>query len=122
MKKQHQAVRAGTIAKVVALSLFLGGAGVGYVFQKSQIYSLSQQRNARDRTIADLEQEQRDLIASLEKITSTPVLEKRINDLKLGLAKPGLRQVRTLAEPSIHPTPRAIELVGPRWSQTMKEH
>lgn len=114
LKNHQQTVRAGTIAKVIALCLFLGGAGVGYVFQKSQIYQLTQQLEKRERVAAGLEDEARDLRRDIELLVATEQLEARIRDFRLELAKPNPLKVRTRPEPPLLYPVRSIDLVGPR--------
>lgn len=114
MNNHQQTVRAGTIARVIALCLLLGGAGVGYVFQKSQIYTLTQQLKERDALVEELEDEARDRRRDVELLTSTARLEDFSDRFQLNLVKPDPRMVRTRPEPPVAGLPRPIELVNAR--------
>ena len=55
-KHQSAAIRFGPTLKALLLCLLIGGSGVGYVWQKDQIYKLGQQikkREVRLRELAD---------------------------------------------------------------------
>lgn len=110
MSSRHNAVRAGTIAKVVALSLFLGGSGVGYVFQKGQIDGLAEQRKRNELAIGKLEQNLTELKLKLEKVTSEEQLGRNLRKFRIQLTKPDPRGVITLNEPSLAPA-RELKLV-----------
>jgi uncharacterized protein HemX len=111
MRNRQTHIQAATIAKVVALSLFLGGSGVGYVFQKGQIDGLARQVAANDEVLNELETRQRILKLRLEQSTSRPQLELARRDFNLPLVQPDRQHVLTLPEPRIDP-PRNIQLVN----------
>lgn len=110
MSSRHNAVRAGTIAKVVALSLFLGGSGVGYVFQKGQIHGLAEQRKKNEFALGKLEQNLTELKLKLENVTSEEQLGRNLQKFRIQLVKPDPRGVITLNEPSLGPA-RVLKLV-----------
>jgi hypothetical protein len=101
MKNRPHTVQAGTVAKVIALSLFLGGAGVGYVFQLSQIDGLKKQAKANDEIIRDLVLQQDTLRINLERATSRPVLEQAARRFNLPLTKPEHGHTIVLPEPPL---------------------
>jgi len=103
MKNRSTAVQASTIAKVVALSIFLGGSGVGYVFQKSQIYGLSHQSEANIEIIHELEQRRVAIKFRLEQATSREQLELSARLFRLPLQEPPRSRIITLTEPRIEP-------------------
>lgn len=101
MKRRQHGVDASTIAKVVALSLFIGGSGVGYVFQKSQINALDLQKKANDDLIEDLKMHHAIAKNRVEGATSRQGLEARARQFSLPLGKPGY--VIELPEPRLGP-------------------
>jgi uncharacterized protein HemX len=111
MRNRQTHIQAATIAKVVALSLFLGGSGVGYVFQGGQIDGLAKQIRANDEVLNELETRQRYLKMQLEESTSRARLELARRQFNLPLAQPDRQHVLTLPEPQIDP-PRKIQLVN----------
>jgi hypothetical protein len=102
MTRPSNAVKAATVAKVLALSLLLGGSGVGYVFQKDQIHGLMQQVKDNDQTIHELVTRQKQLKALLEESTTRARLELLGRHFQLGLQMPGPGRTVTLGEPEIH--------------------
>jgi len=66
MAKKNHAVQFSTVAKVLLISLFLGGSGVGYVLQKGQIRTLRMEREENARQIQELSDKLRRVDAELE--------------------------------------------------------
>lgn len=99
-KYQTAAVRFGPALKVFLLCLFIGGAGVGYVSQKNQIYQLGQQIKKRELRRADLRDQNEKLRRQLAMICSPQFVEMRIRELNLGLVQPQPAQIWRLVEPS----------------------
>jgi len=99
MANKSTAVNATTVAKVLALSLFLGGSGVGYVYQKGQIQGLVRQRDANEGKIYELTRRSENLKVRLAGATSRARLELAGRRFRLALRVPEQGQVITLAEP-----------------------
>jgi hypothetical protein len=99
MTTQRTAITASTIAKVLALSIFLGGSGVGYVFQNGQIRGLNSQAKRNDERIHELEERRKNLKFRLAAMTSRDKLELSARYHKLDLRMPDPGQVITLPEP-----------------------
>jgi len=98
-KYRSAAIRFGPALKAFLLCLLIGGAGVGYVWQKEQINRLGRQikqRELRLEELVELNEKQRRQLATLR---SPQVLELRIRELKLDLAPPSPLQVWRLPEP-----------------------
>lgn len=95
--------------KLVVLLVFVGAlAGVGYVWQKSQIYKLGQQIKKRELCLAELRYQNEKLRQQLATLQSPTVLEARVRELDLGLVPMGAQQeVFTLIEPQ--PEPVVVE-------------
>src|SRR6266446_2782985 len=98
-KYQSAAIRFGPALKALGLCLLIGGSGIGYVWQKNQIYQLGQQIKKREQRLAGLEDQNEKLRKQLAMMLSPQYLESRIKDLNLGLAQPQPGQVWRLSEP-----------------------
>ena len=99
-KYQSAAIRFGPTLKALLLCLLIGGSGVGYVWQKDQIYQLGQQIRKRELRLRELVNNNDKLRRQLETMRSPGVLEMRIRELNLGLVQPEQGQVWQLPEPS----------------------
>jgi len=93
-------VRFGPPLKAFVLCLLIGGSGVGYVWQKNQIYELGKQIRQREQRLKSLADQNGKLRDQLATMRLQGFLERRINDLKLALAPPLASQICRLPEPS----------------------
>jgi hypothetical protein len=98
-KYQSAAVRFGPPVKAFLLCLLIGGSGIGYVWQKSQIDELGKQILKRERRLRELGDQNAKLGNQLAAMRSPRYLDMRIKELNLGLSRPALSQVYTLPEP-----------------------
>ncbi len=98
-KSQSAAVRFGPALKAVVLCLLIGGAGVGYVWQKDQIQRLGKQIKDRELRLARQELENEQLRKQFATMRSPQSLEARIRELNLGLAPAQPGQIWRLPEP-----------------------
>jgi hypothetical protein len=99
-KHQAAAIRFGPALKACLLCLLIGGSGVGYVWQKSQIDELGQQIRKREIHLKDLQDQNEKLRRQMAFMRSPPFLEARIKELNLGLVAPQPSQVWYLQEPT----------------------
>jgi hypothetical protein len=102
-KYQSAGVRFGPALKALLLCGIIGGAGVGYVWQKSQIGQLGDQRKEREQYLNKLKGQNADLRRQFETICTPANLGQRVRDLKLGMAPAQQSQVWSLAEPTGSP-------------------
>ena len=72
-KYQSAAIRFGPALKAFLLCLLIGGSGVGYVWQKDQIYELGQQIKKRELRLAELEDQNEKLRKQLATMRSPRV-------------------------------------------------
>jgi hypothetical protein len=86
--------------KAFLLCLVIGGSGVGYVWQKNQIYELGKQIKQREQRLGVLEQQSEKLKKQLATMRTVQSLEDSIKKLNLGLGQPQPGQVWRLAEPA----------------------
>ena len=89
-KHQSAAIRFGPALKAFLLCLIIGGSGVGYVWQKTQIYDLGQQIRKRETRLAELQESNKKLRDQLAMLRSPANLERRAGprELNLGLSRP----------------------------------
>ena len=99
-KYYSAAVRFGPPLKAFLLCLLLGGTGVGYVWQKNQIYQLGRQITRREARLAEIKDQNEKLRKQLETMRSPRFLETQIKERNLGLILPQPSQVRVLGEPA----------------------
>jgi len=99
-KYQSAAIRFGPALKAFLLCLLIGGSGVGYVWQKNQIYELGQQIRRRELDLASLENQNEKLKKQLAWMYSPRYLEPRIKELNLGLGPPQPQQKWLLKLPA----------------------
>jgi len=102
-KYQSAAVRFGPALKAFLLCALLGGSGVGYVWQRSQIDELGRQITSRETQLAALRDQNKKLGDQLQMLRSPKPLELRVRELKLGLGQLQPGQVRRLPEPPALP-------------------
>jgi hypothetical protein len=98
-KYQSAAIRFGPAVKAFLLCALIGGSGVGYVWQKSQIVELGRQIRKRELRLTELSEQNEKLKKQLAMMRSLPFLEQRIRELNLGLVAPQPSQVWRLNEP-----------------------
>lgn len=103
-KNQSAAIRLVPALNALMLCLFIGGAGVGYVWYKNQLSLLGQQIREREIRLAEMVQKNNKTRATLKMLCSSLKLNERIKDLNLGLAAPPVSQVVHLVETSIEAT------------------
>jgi len=107
-KNQSAAVRFGPALKALLLCLFIGGSGVGYVWQQNQLLELGRQKVEKEKR-RDAFRAQNDLLArQLSGLQSPKAIEARVKELNLGLTVASPTQVvHLLDEPLAQPAPAA---------------
>jgi hypothetical protein len=98
-KYQSAAIRFGPALKAFLLCLLIGGSGVGYVWQKDQISQLGKEIKRRELRLLELDDQNKKLSKQLAAMRSPSFLERRIQELGLGLVPPQPAQVWRLTEP-----------------------
>jgi hypothetical protein len=99
-KYQSAAIRFGPTLKALLFCLLIGGSGVGYVWQKDQIYRLGKQITAREIRLQLLATQNEKLGRELAARRSPQFLQTKIQQMNLGLLQPEPNQVWQLPEPS----------------------
>lgn len=113
-KSQSAAVRFGPAIKAFLLCLLIGGSGVGYVWQKSQINELWAQIGRRDKHLAELRDQSEKMRRQLAMLQTPQYIEMRVKELNLGLVQPQPAQIWRMVEPSAE---LARPGAGPRETQ-----
>src|SRR2546423_9949248 len=90
-KNQPAAVRFGPALKALIICLFIGGSGVGYVWQQNQLLELGRQKAEKEKRLNTLRVQNSQLARHLAELQSPKSLESRVRELNLGL---------TLAQPT----------------------
>jgi hypothetical protein len=108
-KNQPAAIRFGPAVKAFLLCLLIGGSGVGYVWQKNQIYELGRQIKQREIRLATLQYQNKKLHDQLAMLRSPAMLDRRVRELNLGMGVPRATQYLWLSEPS---PPAASQTTG----------
>lgn len=106
-KNQSAAIRFGPAVWAFGLCLILGGAAVGYVWQKGQIDQLGRQIKAREIKLAELLDQNKKLRDQMAMLQSPARLQQKLAELNLGLVPPAPRDVWRLAAPA---RPPVVEL------------
>jgi cell division protein FtsB len=107
-KHQSAAIRFGPALKAFLLCMLIGGSGVGYVWQKSQIDRLSKQMKQREQRLIELQDTNEKLRRQLATLRSPAQLDRRVRELNLGLVPPQPNQVLRLIEP-VPETPAPVD-------------
>ena len=113
-KYQSAAIRFGPALKAFLLCLLIGGSGVGYVWQKSQIFELAKMIKAREIRLAELREQNKKLSDQLAMLRSPRNLENRVRELNLGLIPPRPGSVIRLPEPVPSPRMESGQIVAAR--------
>ncbi len=119
-KNQSAAVRFGPAVKALLICLFIGGSGVGYVWQQNQLLELGRQKVEKEKRRDGL-RAQNDLLArQLAGLQSPKALEARVKELNLGLTMANPTQVVHLLDeplpPPVRPAP-TVNRTEPRYAQ-----
>jgi hypothetical protein len=97
-KYQAAAVRFGPALKAFALCLFLGGSGLGYVWQIDQIHKLGDELKRAEHKYERLHRQNEVRSQVLAALQSQAELEARIKQMNLGLVAPEPDQIVRLVE------------------------
>ena len=120
-RNQSAAIRFGPALKAFLLCLFIGGAGLGYVWQKNQIFELGQRIRKRELQLEMLKRQNKRMSDKVNFLRSTTELEARVRRLNLGLAPPlpelVLRLVEPVAGTNLNPRQSTVERGGPMLAQ-----
>jgi hypothetical protein len=100
-KGQSAVIRFGPALAALFSCLVIAGAAVGYVWQKGEIYRLGKQIHEKESRLIQLQSDDKKLADQLALLHSPMALERRAQELKLGLAPAQPMQVARLPEPVV---------------------
>ena len=98
---QVASIRFGPALAALFACFVIAGAAVGYVWQKGEIYRLGKQIHERESRLIQLQNDDKKLGDQLALLHSPVALERRAQELKLGLAPAQPMQVARLPEPVV---------------------
>jgi len=98
-KYRTTATRFAPAVRAFMLCVLIGGAGIGYVWQKNQIATLGKQIKEREQRLAALRDNNEKLRKQLAALQSPPQIERRVRELNLGLGPASPRQKQVVWEP-----------------------
>lgn len=98
-KNESVVLRFGPALKAFGLCVILGGAAVGYVWQKSQIDQLGRQIREREIKLGEVREQNKKLRDHLAILRSPDRLEQKLTELKLGLVRPSPGDIWRVSEP-----------------------
>lgn len=83
--------------------MMIAGSAIGYVWQKTEIYRLSQQIGQRESRLKQMTEDNEQLRLKLADLRSPVKLDQRVRELKLGLVPAQPSQIWRLPEPAAPP-------------------
>jgi cell division protein FtsB len=102
-KNQAAAIRFGPALKASFLCLLIGGSALGFVWQKSEINRLAEQRRVREKSLDKITRDNESLSRQISVLHSPIMLDQRAKELNLGLAPSTPLQVVHLVETPVAP-------------------
>ena len=106
------------VAKSLIMCASIAAIGVGYVWQKNQIYRLGDEKLKRERILTAAEKRNTMLAAQLAQLKSPAYLESRCQQYNLGLTAPRETQMVRLLEPGPEWDSRTLPAVQPARNPT----
>jgi cell division protein FtsB len=111
--RKREPLRLGTVAKTLVTCASIAAIGVGYVWQKNQIYRLGDEMKKREAALLAAQKRNTMLAAQLAQLKSPAYLESRCLQYNLGLTAPRETQMVRLLEPGSEWDARTLPLVQP---------
>ena len=111
--RKRESLRFGNVAKSLITCLTISAIGVGYVWQKNQIYRLGDDIKKRETARTAAEKRNTMLKAQLAQLESPVYLEARCQQANLGLVAPKETQTIRLLEPGPEWDARFVPAVQP---------
>jgi hypothetical protein len=97
-KSQSAELRFGPALKALLICFFIGGAGIGYVYQKDLLNKLGDEKLKREESLNKLRVDNHEKGQNLWKLKSQRVLEQRVEELGLNLRLPSPSQIVVLPD------------------------
>lgn len=97
--RKRESLHGGVVAKSLLACLYFAAVGMGYVWNKNQVYRLGDEIKRREAELASIEKRNTVLAAQLAHLKSPAQLEARNQEYQLGLQPPRQGQVIRVYEP-----------------------
>lgn len=111
--RKREPLRFGTVARALIACVSISAIGVGYVYQKNQIYRLGDEMKKREAALLASEKRNTMLAAQLAQLKSPAFLESRCQQYGLGLVAPRETQTIRLLEPGAEWDTKFLPTVQP---------
>lgn len=92
-KSQSAELRFGPALKALLICVFIGGAGIGYVYQKDLLNKLGEEKKQREKKLNELRVDNHARQQNLWQLKSQRMLEQRVEELGLNLTLPSPSQI-----------------------------
>jgi cell division protein FtsB len=99
--RKREPLRVGTIGRSFLACVCVAAVGIGYVWQKNQIYRLGDEIKKRETTLQAAQKRNTMLAGQLAHLKSPAELEARCQQYNLGLVSPHENQVVRVYEPGV---------------------
>jgi cell division protein FtsB len=107
--RKRESLQLSLVAKLLLTCLYIATVGLGYVWNKNQIYRLGDDLRKHEVELATIEKRNALLAAQLAQLKSPARLEQQNQQLRFGLVTPRESQIVRLPEP------------GAEWNRTVAE-
>ncbi len=97
--RKREPLQVGTVAKSLLACTAIAAGGLGYVWQKTQIYRLGDEIRTRETALVAAQKRNTMLAAQLAQLKSPAMLEARCQQYNLGLVAPREGQIVRVFEP-----------------------
>jgi hypothetical protein len=97
-RAESAAVRFGPAIKALLLCFLIGGAAIGYVWEKNQLHYWGEQIKRSENRLSELRVQNKIRADQLANLTSPVALDARVKRMNLGLVQPSLSQVVRIVE------------------------
>lgn len=111
--RKREPLQFGTVARSLVTCASIAAIGVGYVWQKNQIYRLGDEIKRREAALLAAQKRNTMLAAQLAQLKSPAWLESRCQQYNLGLTAPRETQMVRLLEPGPEWDARVLPVAQP---------
>jgi hypothetical protein len=108
-KSQSAELRFGPALKALLICFFIGGAGIGYVYQKNLLNKLGEEKKNRERELNQLQVGNASRERQRWQLNSPRMLERRVEELGLGLRLPSPSQIVVVVDEPLGAVPPALQ-------------
>jgi hypothetical protein len=107
-KSQSAELRFGPALKALLICFFIGGAGIGYVYQKNLLNKLGEEKKNRERELNQLQVSNAARERQRWQLNSQRMLARRVEELGLNLRLPSPSQIVVVVDEPLEMVPSAM--------------